>query len=100
MLEKYYVTLYGEHMVEHILDQIMSQNKELKAIFNIFRSAHLSKFVKESTYLSTVIARLYPSANPSSRRFRKRSIYSAGRGDRGVRRGGRFNGRGCSRGYG
>ena len=78
----------------------MSPNIELKTEVNNFRSSHSSTFVKASTYLSTVVARLYPSANPSSGCFRKRSIYAAGRGDRGGRRGGFFNGRGCGRGCG
>ena len=34
----------------------------------------MSSFVKASTYLYTVAERLYPSANPSLGRFRKRSI--------------------------
>ena len=87
-------------MVEHILDQIISPNTELNTEVNICRSSHSSTFFKVSTYLSTVVARLYPSANPSSGRFRKRSIYDAGRGNRGGGRGGCFNGRGCGRGRG
>ena len=47
-----------------------------------------------------MVARIYPSANPSSCRFRKRSIYTAGRGDRGGRRGGFSNVRGRGRGSG
>ena len=87
-------------MAEHLLDQILSPNTELKTEVNICSSSHSSTFFKTSTYLSTVVARLYPYYNPSSGRFRKRSIYSAGRGDRGGGRGGRFNGRGCVRGRG
>ena len=52
------------------------------------------------TYLSTVVSRIYPSANPSLCRFIKRSIYAAGCGDHGGGRGGHFNGRGCGRGRG
>ena len=87
-------------MVEHLIDHIMSPNTELKTEINICRSSHLSTFIKVSTYLSTVFARLYPSANPSSVRFRKCNIYAAGRGDRVYGRGGRFNGRVCGRGCG
>ena len=79
-------------MVNHLLDYIMSPNTELKTEVNICRSSQSSTFFKASTYLSTVVARLYPSANPSSGRFRKRSIYAAGCGDHGSGRGGRFNG--------
>ena len=76
MLEKYGAPLYEEQMVEHLIDQIMSPNAELKTEINICRSSHSSTFVKASTYLSTVVERLYPSANPSSGRLRKRSIYA------------------------
>ena len=85
-------------MVEHIIDQILSPNIELKTKVNICRSSQLSTFLKASTYLYTVVARLYPSTNPSSSCFRKRSIYATGHGDRGSGRGGSFNGRGCGRG--
>ena len=98
MLGKYGVPLYEEQMVEHIPDHIMSPNKELKTEVNICRSSHLSTFFKASNYLSTVVARIYPYANPSSCRFRKRSIYAAGRGEHGGRRGGHFNIRGRGRG--
>ena len=87
-------------MVDNILEQIMSPNTELKTEVNICRSSHSSTFFEASTYLSTVVARLYPYANPSSGRFRKRSIYAAGRGDRDGRRGGCFNDIGCGRGRG
>ena len=100
MLEKYGVPLYKEQMVEHLLDQIMSPNTELKTEFNICRSSHSSTFFKASTYLSTVVARLYPPSNPSSGRSRKRSIYDAGRGDLDGGICGRFNGRGRDRGCG
>ena len=75
---KYVVPLNEEHMVDNLLDQIMSPNTELKTEVNICRSSHSSKFFKAPTYLSTVVARIYPYANPSSCRFRKRSIYAAG----------------------
>ena len=69
VLEKYDVPLYKEKMVEHLLDHFMSPSAELKTEVNFFRSLHLSTFFKFSTYLSTVVPRLYPSANPSSVRF-------------------------------
>ena len=95
MLEKYDVPLFEEYMVEHILDHIISQNKELKIEVKICRSSHSSTFLKASTYLSKVVARLYPSINPSPGRLRKRSIYAAGRGDHGGIRGVCFNVIGC-----
>ena len=45
-----------------------------------------------------MVAGTYPSDKPSSGRFRKRIIYAAGCGDRGVRRGGRLDGIGYVRG--
>ena len=100
MLEKYGVPLYKEQMLEHLIDQIMSPNTYLKTEVNICRSSHSSTCFKASTYLSTVVAILYPSAKPSSGRFRKRSIYAAGRGDGGSGIGGRFNSIVCGRGRG
>ena len=79
--------LYKEQMVEHLLDQIMSPNSELKTEANIYRSSHLYTLFKLSTYLYTVVTIIYPYSNPSSGRFRKLSIYATGRGDRGSVRG-------------
>ena len=87
-------------MVKHLLDQIMSPSTQLKAEVNICRSSHSSTFVKASTHLYTVVARLCTYVNPSSGRFRKRSIYDDGRGDRVGGRGGRFNCIGPGRGRG
>ena len=100
MLEKCGVPLYKKQMVEHILDHIISSNTDFNIEVSICRSSNLSTFVKQSTYLYIAVARFYPSANSSSGRFRNRSIYAAGRGDRGVRRGGCFNVRGRGRGHG
>ena len=47
-----------------------------------------------------MVVRFYPSVNPPSGRFRKRSIYAAGRGYRGSVRCGSLNGRGHDRGHG
>ena len=47
-----------------------------------------------------MVSRLYPPANPSSGRSRKRSIYAAGRGDRGSGRDGHLIVRGRGRGRG
>ena len=81
MLEKYVFTLYEEQMGDHLLDQITYSNIELKTEVNIFRSSHSSIFFKAPTYLSTVVAGLYPSNNPFSGLFRKRCIYDTGKGD-------------------
>ena len=93
VLEKYDVLIYEEQMVEHIIDQIMSPNTYLNTEVTICRSSHFSIFVKSSTYLSTVGSILYPSTNPSSRRFRNRNIYVNGHGDCDIGSGGRFCGR-------
>ena len=90
-MEEYGVPLYEEKMVEHPLDHIASPNTELNKEFNICRSPPSSTFFKSSSHLSTMVAILYSSANPSLGRFRKRSIYAACRGDRGEGRGGSFN---------
>ena len=47
-----------------------------------------------------MVARIYSSANPSSGRFRNRSIYATGRGYCDCVIGGQFNGRVCGRGRG
>ena len=100
VLEKYGVLLYEDQIVEHLIYHIMSPNTELKTVFNICRSSHSSTFVKSSTYLSKVVARLNPYDNHSSGRFRKSSIYASRRGERGDGRGGSFNVRGRVRGRG
>ena len=98
VLGKHGVPLYEWQMVDILLDQIMSSNTELKKEVNIFRLSHSSIFFKAYTYLSTVVARIYPYDNPSSSRFRKRSIYAAGRGYPGGGIVGRFNDRVSGRG--
>ena len=65
VLEKYGVPIYEDQMMENLLDQLMSLNIELKTEINIYIFLHLSKFVKASMYLSTVVVRLYPTTNPS-----------------------------------
>ena len=67
------------------MDQIMSPNIELNKKVNVCRSSHSFRIFKASAYLSTFVAR-------------KRSIYNAGCGYIGGRRGGCFNGRGRDRG--
>ena len=85
-------------MLKHLLDHIMSSNTYLNTEVNICRSLHSYKFVKAYNYLYIVVVRLYPYANLSPGHFRKRSIFAAGRGYCGGRRGGCFNGRSHCRG--
>ena len=94
MLEKYGVLIYGDKMIKHIIYHAMSPNTEFKTEVNICRSPQSSTFVKESTYLSTVVAIIYPSTNPSSDRFRKGSIYAAGHRYHVSGRGGHFGEKG------
>ena len=84
-------------MVDHILEQIMSPKSEFKIEIKIYRSPHLSTFVKAYMNMYTLVARLYLSTNPSSDRFIKSGIYSTGCGDLRSRRGGRLNGQGHGR---
>ena len=63
------------------MDQITSPNTELKIEFKICRSSHSYTFVKATTYLSTVVVRLYRSNNLFSGRFRKLIIYDTDQGD-------------------
>ena len=66
-----------------------------KTEVNICRSRHSAIFKTASTYLSTIISRIFPVTHPSSGIYgRRRQVNSAGRGGR-VGRGGRFGGRGC-----
>ena len=95
-LEKYGFPLYEEYKVVHLLDQIISPNTELNMEVIICRSSNSSILVKYSTYLSTVISRLYPPNTDTSARFRKHSIYATFQGDCGSVRGGHF--RGCGNG--
>ena len=94
VLERYGVPLYEEHMDEHLLENIISPNTELKIEVNIFRSSHLSRFFRTPTYLSTVVARLYPYVNPSPGCFRNIIMYATGPGDRDRGRGENFDSRG------
>ena len=78
-------------MVKHLIDQIMPPNSEFNIEVNICRSSHSSAFLKSSTDLSTVVARIYSSDNPLLVRFRKLSIYDTDRGDHCSGIGGSFD---------
>ena len=81
MLRKYGVPLYEEKKVEHLLENIKYTNTEFNTEVNICRYSNSSILIKGYTYLPTVVARIYPSNNPSSDRFRNRGIYDSDRGD-------------------
>ena len=55
VLDKYVVTLYGEQMEEHLLDQIMSPNIGFNTEVNIYKFSHSYTFFKASEYLSRVV---------------------------------------------
>ena len=58
VIEKYWVQLYGEQNVGHILDHTTSQNTELNIELKICKSSHSSTLSKVCTQLYTVIVRL------------------------------------------
>lgn len=99
ILERYKVPLYEEEKVKHLLDKINCPNAELKTEVSICRAQHATTFEDATTYLATVVSRIFPTGNPSSGRFRSRRSVNAIRGGRGGRgRGGRGRGRGRGRG--
>ena len=67
----YAFPLSEEKKVEPLMGNIASPKTELKTEVNIFRSPHSSSFFKAPTYVSTWVAKLYPSNNPFSGRLRK-----------------------------
>ena len=94
VLYNYNVPLYEEDNFRKLLDNINSLNKDLKSEVNICRYSHNASFEKYSTYVSTVLLRLFPETQTSSGSYGQRQkINSDGRGLRGGR-GGIFEGRG------
>jgi hypothetical protein len=94
ILEKYKFPVYEKDKVEYLLNKVQCPDKDFQMTVNICRSSHSDNFVQASTYLQTEVARIFPSAQPSSGRYGKnRYIKAFGRGGgRGGR--GRFGGRG------
>ena len=82
-------TMSGSSCITSIL-----QIKHLKIEVKICRSSHSANFGLDSTYLLTLISRLFPATHPSSGRYVQRlQVNSAGRVGRGGIYG-RFEGRG------
>ena len=80
VLNHYNVNLYEEDKVSQLLDNINFQNKNLKNEVNIYISIHSASFKKASTYLSTVISRLFLETRLSSGSYGwRRQVNSAGR---------------------
>ena len=69
VLENNNVPLYEEEKVGQLSDNISCSNKNLKTEVNTCRFSHSASFKKTSTYLSTVISRLFPGTQPSSGRY-------------------------------
>ena len=61
VLENYNVPLYEEDKVRQILDNINCPNNYLETEVNICISSHSASFDTASTYLSTVVSRLFPA---------------------------------------
>lgn len=90
IFEKYGVPMHDEDKVHYFLDKINNPNAELKMEVNICRAHHSATFEDAVTYMSTAVSRIFPNAQPSSGRFKKRTfrqISQAGRGGRGGRGG-------------
>ena len=72
VLENYNVSLNEDDNVRQLLYNISFPNKYLKTEVNICRSSHSASFKKASTYLSTVISRIFPENHPPSGKYGKR----------------------------
>ena len=80
VLENYNIPLYEEDKVRQLLDDIHFQNNNLKTEVNICKSRHSASFETYSTYLSTVISRLFSATQLSPGRYgRRRQVNSSGR---------------------
>ena len=64
VLDNYNIRLYEEYKVRQLLDHINFPNNDLKTEVNICRSSHSDSFETASTYLATVISRLFPETQP------------------------------------
>ena len=95
--------MHEEDKVHHFLEKINCPNGEIKTEVNICRAHHSATFEDAVTYMSSAVARIFPNAQPSSGRYKKRgyrNISATGRGGRHGRGGGR-GGRGRGgRGHG
>ena len=92
-LEQYGEPEYESNKVKNLLDKINCPNNDIKIEVNICRNQHRDNFVQACTYTATAILRIFPNAQPSSTKYRKRrEIHAFGQG------GGRGRGRGRGRG--
>ena len=83
ILEKYGVPMHEEDKVHHFLEKINCPNGEIKTEVNICRAHHSATFEDAVTYMSSAVARIFPNAQPSSGRYKKRgyrNISATGRG--------------------
>ena len=65
MINNYNAPLYAEDKFRQLLDNINFPNKCFKTEVNICRYIHIDTFETASTYLSTVISRIFPATQPS-----------------------------------
>ena len=77
VIEDYNVLLYEEYKVRQLLDKINSLNKDLKTEVNIYISSHSDSFNIDSTYISTVILRLFLETETSLVIFRCRRQFNS-----------------------
>ena len=64
VIENYKVPLYEEDKARQLLDNTNCPKNYLKTEVNICRSSHSASSKTSSTYLSTVISRLFPETHP------------------------------------
>ena len=64
VMERYNVPLYEEDKFRQLFDNINCTKNNFKAEVDIYISRHSARFDTASTYLSTVISRLFPETQP------------------------------------
>ena len=69
LLQNYNSPIYKVEKFRQPLDKINSPNKDFKTEVNICVSNHSATFETDYIYLSTVISRLLPATQQSSRRY-------------------------------
>ena len=72
VIENYNVHIYEEDKVRQLLDNINFPKNDFKMEVDICRTSHSVSFKTSSTYLSTVISRLFPANQKSSGRHGRR----------------------------
>ena len=104
VLEKYGMPEYEQNKVNYLLDKINCPDKRFQNHVDIARANYSQTFIQAATYLQTQVSRIFPQAQPTSGRYKKRGIAGLSKeqggrghwrgGGRGRGRGGRGRGRG------